>query len=132
MVHKVDQRRDKRHQRPTDATQPRTLLKTILKIFCTLIEWLVEQKIKGAFIALLNRFACAHATVRIRLSHSEQRKSQKVSRVRTCRVISSCSSCEKVLKWSYFVPMRNGMAVWGAHSQSRSQGALHTTASLQR
>lgn len=33
------------------------MLSTILKIFCTLIEWLVEQKINGAFIALENRFA---------------------------------------------------------------------------
>lgn len=37
------------------------MLKTILKIFCTLIEWLVEQKIKGAFIALEKRLACARA-----------------------------------------------------------------------
>lgn len=79
MVHKVDQRRDKRHQRPTDATQPRTLLKTILKIFCTLIEWLVEQKIKGAFIALLNRFACADAKVALRTSHHKQKISQELS-----------------------------------------------------
>lgn len=39
----------------------RTLLSTILKIFCTLIEWLVEQKINGAFIAFENRFACMAA-----------------------------------------------------------------------
>jgi len=41
----------------------RTLLSTILKIFCTLIEWLVEQKIKGAFIALEKRFACARGSI---------------------------------------------------------------------
>lgn len=36
----------------------RTLLSTILKIFWTLIEWLVEQKINGAFIAFEKRLAC--------------------------------------------------------------------------
>jgi hypothetical protein len=30
----------------------------------------------------------------------------------TWRVISSCSSLEKAAKWSYFVPIRNGMAVF--------------------
>jgi len=29
----------------------------------------------------------------------------------TCRVISSCSSCAKVLNASYFVPTKNGIAV---------------------
>lgn len=41
----------------------RTLLSTILKIFWTLIEWLVEQKMSGAFIAFENRFACSAGSV---------------------------------------------------------------------
>lgn len=44
------------------------LLRTILNIFCTLIECDVEQKISGAFIALENRLACQGAsdiTVRV-------------------------------------------------------------------
>ena len=32
-----------------------TLARTILKIFWTLMEWDVEQKIKGAFMAFANR-----------------------------------------------------------------------------
>lgn len=38
-----------------------TFERTILKIFWTLIECDVEQKMRGAFIALENRFACVQS-----------------------------------------------------------------------
>ncbi|EEQ36836.1 hypothetical protein CLUG_00959 [Clavispora lusitaniae ATCC 42720] len=59
--------------------------KMILKIFCTLMEWLVEQKITGARIALPNRLACW--------------------------VISSWSCGCRSINSSYFVPTKKGMAV---------------------
>lgn len=58
--------------------------KTILKIFCTLIECEADEKINGAFIAL--------AYFRANLSTSS---------------ISSCGNVEYV---SYFVPIRNAWA----------------------
>jgi len=61
---------------------------TILKIFCTLMDADVEQKMRDACIALAKRLACF--------------------------VISSCSSRGNVAKVSNFVPMRNGIAVYGA------------------
>jgi hypothetical protein len=80
--------------------------KTILKIcisyslrgytFWTLMEWLVEQKMRLAFIACANRRACC----------------QWNQRVDTCFVISSWSSLGKLTRWSNFVPTKNGIAVY--------------------
>lgn len=59
---------------------------TILKIFCTLMEWLVEQKMRLAFMALAKRLAC--------------------------REISSWSSSGRLANRSNLVPTRNGIAVY--------------------
>lgn len=37
----------------------KALLRTILKIFCTLMLWLVELKMRLAFMALAKRLACS-------------------------------------------------------------------------
>lgn len=95
------------------ALRSKAFAKTILKIFWTLIECEVEQKIyqlivnnqpncgcylhtSGACIAFENLFACL--------------------------VISSCSPLGKDANWSYFVPINTGIAVllnpraWRYHS----------------
>jgi hypothetical protein len=62
-----------------------------------LIEWLVEQKINGAFIAFEKRFACLLPRLsqdinscRTKLQCKGKDWEEMVER--TCRVISSCSS----------------------------------------
>ena len=62
------------------------LLSTILKIFCTLTECDVEQKISGARMALANFLACF--------------------------VMSSCSCGDILANKSNFVPTKNDTAVY--------------------
>lgn len=49
---------DERTQLRDTGAGPLTLDSTILKIFWTLMEWLVEQKMRGAFIARAKRRDC--------------------------------------------------------------------------
>ncbi len=86
--------------------------RTILKIFWTLTEADVEQKMSEACIAFAKRFAWKKA---VRL-YWESRFGM-LSEL-TCFVISSCSSRGNVEKVSNFVPIRNGIAVYALSAAS--------------
>jgi hypothetical protein len=62
----------------------------------------VDENISEACIALAKRFAWGDMLIRIWRTKK---------RMLTCFVISSCSSGGKVAKMSYFVPIKNGIAV---------------------
>jgi len=88
----------------------KALARTILNIFCTLIDAEVEQKISEACMALANRFACEKKKKKRGESVFERSTSSRV-KDRTCFVISSCSSRENVANVSNLVPIKNGIAV---------------------